>query len=65
MSEEQSGVASPCVRICRLNAQDQCEGCLRTLQEIMAWPNLDDDQKRMVLGNVAERRDLLNQPKEA
>jgi len=32
-----SGVASPCVDICRLDAEGLCVGCRRTLDEIAEW----------------------------
>ncbi|MCA0361442.1 MAG: DUF1289 domain-containing protein [Armatimonadetes bacterium] len=65
MTESRTEVASPCVRICRLDSVDRCEGCLRTLQEIMAWPNLTNEQKSAVLEKVAERREALDRREEA
>ncbi|MBL8473402.1 MAG: DUF1289 domain-containing protein [Rhodocyclaceae bacterium] len=34
-----------------------CAGCLRTLDEIAAWSTSTDEQKRMVLVRVAQRRE--------
>jgi hypothetical protein len=34
----------------------QCEGCLRTLDEIAAWSRMDDDEKRAVWRLLDERR---------
>jgi len=49
-------VPSPCVSICRMNAQTQlCEGCLRTLDEIAAWGRMDDATKREVWQAIGER----------
>jgi predicted Fe-S protein YdhL (DUF1289 family) len=33
-----------------------CVGCLRTLAEIAGWANAGDDDKRLVIAAVAERR---------
>jgi uncharacterized protein len=45
-----SGVASPCVGLCRIDPASQwCEGCFRTLDEIAAWSALDDEAKRQVI----------------
>lgn len=54
-------VASPCVSVCRMSAATgYCEGCLRTLDEIAQWSQLDDDQRRAVLANIALRRAALD-----
>lgn len=52
---------SPCISICTLDEDDVCMGCLRTLDEIVEWTLLSDDEKRVVLENVAERGRLRNQ----
>ncbi len=53
-------VASPCIAICRIDPESQrCVGCLRTLDEIVAWSRLDDAARRAVLQHVARRRDGL------
>ncbi|MCY7315612.1 MAG: DUF1289 domain-containing protein [Rubrivivax sp.] len=50
-------VASPCIDVCRVDtATGWCEGCLRTLDEIGVWSLLDDDEKRVVWRQLAERR---------
>lgn len=52
-----SGVASPCINICRmLQPSGWCEGCLRTLDEITAWGAMDDAGKRAVLLRLGPRR---------
>jgi len=53
-----SGVPSPCVDVCRMDAASGwCEGCLRTLDEIGAWSTLGDDAKRAVWARLTERRE--------
>lgn len=50
-------VPSPCINVCRMDAASGwCEGCLRTLDEIAAWGQLDDATKRVVLAQLRERR---------
>lgn len=52
-----NGVASPCVDVCRMNAETGfCDGCFRTIDEIAAWSAYDDDAKRAVLARVESRR---------
>jgi predicted Fe-S protein YdhL (DUF1289 family) len=52
-----SGVASPCVDVCRMNPETGfCDGCFRTIDEIAAWASCDDDEKRAVLARVESRR---------
>ena len=49
-------VPSPCVSVCRMEANGGvCEGCLRTLDEIAGWSDLDDDGKREVWQAIAQR----------
>jgi len=51
------GVASPCIDICRLDANGRlCTGCWRTLDEITAWRDLDEEQRRAVMDGVGRRR---------
>ena len=33
-----------------------CEGCFRTIDEIVAWGSLDDDSRRSVVAETARRR---------
>ena len=54
---EPGGVPSPCVNVCRMDAQTGfCEGCLRTLDEIALWSQLDDDIRREVWQLIELRR---------
>ncbi|SAK45544.1 dehydratase [Caballeronia temeraria] len=52
-----TGVASPCVDVCRMNPETGfCDGCFRTIDEIASWSAYDDDAKRAVLARVESRR---------
>lgn len=48
-------VRSPCVSICSLDEQEVCIGCQRTIDEIMNWSGMSDEERRKVLEKVAER----------
>jgi predicted Fe-S protein YdhL (DUF1289 family) len=48
-------VPSPCTQICTLDANDTCQGCGRTLDEIAAWSTLSDEGKRAVVAAARER----------
>ncbi len=50
-------VPSPCVNLCKMDeATGWCQGCLRTIDEIVAWGGLDDAAKRLVLQRLSPRR---------
>jgi uncharacterized protein len=52
-----SGVASPCIDVCRIDPADGwCVGCRRTIDEIAQWSSLGDADRRAVLARVAQRR---------
>ncbi|MBC7376347.1 MAG: DUF1289 domain-containing protein [Burkholderiaceae bacterium] len=54
--EGEPNVPSPCVSVCRMNpVTQQCEGCLRTLDEISAWRLMDDAGKRSVWRVIEQR----------
>ena len=38
-------IPTPCVMICRLNDDDVCVGCLRSLEEIGQWPDADTEER--------------------
>ncbi len=47
---------SPCISLCRMRESDGlCEGCWRTLDEIVCWSQMDDAQKREVWAKLAQR----------
>ena len=57
MSPTADGVPSPCVNVCRMDATSGlCEGCLRTIDEIVAWGTMGDDDKRTVWQRLEQRR---------
>jgi uncharacterized protein len=57
MKQAVAGVPSPCINVCRMDtASGLCEGCLRTIDEIVAWGTMDDDGKRAVWARLDQRR---------
>jgi len=49
-------VASPCVRNCCLDKKDVCIGCGRTVEEIVRWADVDDEEKRKILAAAEKRK---------
>ncbi|WP_130430865.1 DUF1289 domain-containing protein [Rivibacter subsaxonicus] len=49
-------VPSPCNSVCRIDAASgYCEGCWRTIDEIVQWARLDDGAKRAVWHELHRR----------
>lgn len=57
-----SPVPSPCISVCRMDSgTGLCEGCFRTLDEIVAWSKLSDEGdngKRRMWINIGQRASL-------
>ena len=49
-------VASPCIRNCCLDKKDVCLGCGRTVEEIVRWADVDDEEKRKILAAAEKRK---------
>lgn len=50
-------VPSPCVSVCRMiDASGLCEGCHRTIDEIVRWGSADETYKRAVWVEIQLRR---------
>ena len=50
-------VPSPCTGVCRIDARHGlCAGCLRSLDEIAAWPTLDDPARLALRRRLRARR---------
>lgn len=53
-------IASPCVNICQLDpASGYCIGCLRTMDEIANWLELNNEQKRAIVALLEQRKKAL------
>ena len=50
-------VPSPCTSVCRMSASTGlCEGCYRTIDEIVQWASADDHVKQTILTCIEQRR---------
>jgi len=47
---------SPCVKICRLDADMRCAGCGRTSREIRLWASYDDATRDGIIARLAAER---------
>jgi predicted Fe-S protein YdhL (DUF1289 family) len=50
--------ASPCIKVCVLDARGFCIGCLRTGDEIGRWMSMSAAEQWQLLAELAERRKL-------
>ncbi len=49
-------VPSPCVSVCRMDpVTGLCIGCLRDIDEIIAWGRMDETDKRRVWRDIVQR----------
>lgn len=56
-SIEPVDVASPCINICKMNEHTGlCEGCWRTLDEIIVWSKASNNAKEAILHKVEQRK---------
>jgi predicted Fe-S protein YdhL (DUF1289 family) len=56
-------VPSPCNSVCTIDqVTGCCAGCFRTIDEIVAWSVLDDDEKRAVWSALPGRRAAVALP---
>jgi predicted Fe-S protein YdhL (DUF1289 family) len=54
-----AGPPSPCTKVCSIDHRTGwCLGCLRTGEEIGAWPAMSPDAKRGLLARLAERQQV-------
>ena len=59
--ELQTPVPSPCISLCKMDQQTGlCQGCMRTIDEIIAWSQADDDYKRAVWKEIRRRESELD-----
>jgi predicted Fe-S protein YdhL (DUF1289 family) len=50
-------IPSPCVGVCRLDpATGLCAGCMRTLDEIAAWPAASSAERLQIVHKLRARR---------
>jgi predicted Fe-S protein YdhL (DUF1289 family) len=52
---EPSQVPSPCIGLCKLDAERICLGCGRRMYEIVAWAEADDAKRLKIRAAAAAR----------
>ncbi|MFO1399710.1 MAG: DUF1289 domain-containing protein [Steroidobacteraceae bacterium] len=50
-----SQVPSPCIGLCKLDAEHVCVGCGRRMYEIVAWSQADDERRLKIRAAAAAR----------
>lgn len=56
-STHQGNMPSPCINICQMNAHTGwCEGCYRTIDEIVQWGNASEAYKRTAWVEIKRRQ---------
>lgn len=58
-TKNQPKYPSPCVRNCCLDKKDICVGCHRSIDEIIQWSSLNDEQKKIILNKIKKIADDL------
>jgi predicted Fe-S protein YdhL (DUF1289 family) len=54
--EDQTPVPSPCINVCQMVPETGlCQGCMRTIDEIVAWGSASDEVKRAVWAEIRRR----------
>lgn len=49
-------IASPCIHVCRIDpANARCEGCRRTLDEIVRWTTMPPAERDRIMTELADR----------
>ena len=55
--QEAAPVPSPCVSLCKIDAMSGlCDGCWRSIDEIVHWSGADDHFKRSVWTEIGRRK---------
>ena len=51
---------SPCIAVCQIDKQtNMCVGCYRTMDEIMQWRTLTDDERDVIMHDIPQRKARL------
>ncbi|MEZ5440854.1 MAG: DUF1289 domain-containing protein [Lysobacterales bacterium] len=52
-----AAILTPCIGICTLDANGQCEGCFRSGEEIARWASLSDSERQWYMDEVLPARE--------
>jgi len=50
-----SNIDSPCIGICAVDENKICQGCFRSMAEILDWNDADEAQKMQIISNSEAR----------
>lgn len=50
-----SNIDSPCIGICAVDENKICQGCFRSMDEILEWSAVDDEQKMQIIRDSEAR----------
>lgn len=48
-------IQTPCINVCRIAANGLCEGCSRTLDEIVRWRAMSNEERHAIMALLPER----------
>ena len=49
-------IISPCIGVCELDVESNiCVGCLRSVDEIANWPQLDNEKAMQIMEQIKDR----------
>ena len=51
---KKSLIESPCISVCRME-NEVCVGCGRTVDEVVNWYDMTDDEKQAVLNRLEKK----------
>lgn len=50
-------IETPCVKLCKIDQASQlCSGCLRSIDEIMAWKRMTPEERQAVMALLHGRQ---------
>ena len=55
MDSRASRPMSPCINICTLDDEQVCMGCLRRLEEIIAWATMSGEEQWALIDELYRR----------
>jgi len=57
MTERSEPITSPCISVCAMNeATGYCHGCYRTIEEIRAWWDMPEQERKLVMEALEARQ---------
>lgn len=54
-------VRSPCISNCKLDENEVCVGCFRTIDEVISWSSSTNEEKKAIISRVTPLKEANNQ----